>query len=241
MIPIFHSQHQAKESGSICLAKTSPGWDWKSGCEWLHSSALRRPQRAQGGGGAAAQLRGLLQLSWRGRVFPPPPCCLGGTLWGMVNRKSQGLRNKMVADGKRLVDDGPKHPQCEPDQRWQGNSFALCSSGGFLDIDIGRFLMKIILNGSITSQASQPGRSYFPPAIWKCEMLIALCTAQYGHLETVKLLLDSGADPNIKNRCLSSLRSAFLYIWKLPIIIWWSWWLKETTKGQSKKIWYDMI
>ena len=24
--------------------------------------------------------------------------------------------------------------------------------------------------------------------------------AQYGHLETVKLLLDAGADPNIKNR-----------------------------------------
>ena len=26
------------------------------------------------------------------------------------------------------------------------------------------------------------------------------CAAQYGHLETVKLLLDAGADPNIKNR-----------------------------------------
>ena len=35
----------------------------------------------------------------------------------------------MVPDCKRLVGDGPKHPQCEPDQRRQGDSFALCSTG----------------------------------------------------------------------------------------------------------------
>ena len=35
------------------------------------------------------------------------------------------------ADCERLVDDRPKHPQCEPDQRGQGDSSALRRSGEY--------------------------------------------------------------------------------------------------------------
>ena len=57
----------------------------------------------------------------------------------------------MVPDCKRLVGDGPKHPQREPDQRRQGDGFALCSTGVSLDsiqifyIDIGWFQNKLSL------------------------------------------------------------------------------------------------
>ena len=71
-------EHEAEKGWALCKFAASPGRDLQPGLARLHSSPLRGAGRPQGGGAAAAQLRGLLQQRGRGRVLAPPPGLVGG-------------------------------------------------------------------------------------------------------------------------------------------------------------------